>query len=196
MTHSTLGPMMYDPNVFTLNLEQMLSGTPLDYAIGVLQVTVHSARGITGTKIGGGMPDPYIGLCINNRAELARTSHKSDTYVLLFFKVSQSINSKHSSYNPTWSETKFILVNSLSESLIFNLWDYNDHRKDTLLGSASFELSTLQEDANQEDLTSPVLKDGKNRGELRYDISFYPVLKPEEGQTEIPETSTFIHIYF
>ena len=71
--------MMYDPNVFTLNLEQLLSGTPLDSAIGVLQVTLHSARGIKGTKIGGGTPDPYVSLNINNRAELARTKYKNNT---------------------------------------------------------------------------------------------------------------------
>ena len=65
-----LGPMMYDPNgkcaldsvffffpktldltfyffsVFTLNLEQLLAGAALDTAIGVLQVTIHNARGL------------------------------------------------------------------------------------------------------------------------------------------------------
>ena len=81
MTHATLGPRMYDPNVFTLNLEQLLSGTPLGAAIGVIQVTVHSARGIKGTKIGGGTPDPFVGLSINNRAEIARTKYKQNTYV-------------------------------------------------------------------------------------------------------------------
>lgn len=72
---------MYDPNVFTLNLEQLLSGAPLDTAIGVLQVTVVSARGIKGVKIGGGSPDPFVTLSINSRAELARTKYKHNTYV-------------------------------------------------------------------------------------------------------------------
>lgn len=81
MVHATLGPMMYDPNVFTLNLEQLLSGAPLDTAIGVLQVTVQSARGLKGTKIGGGTPDPYVSLSLNNRGELARTKYKHNTYV-------------------------------------------------------------------------------------------------------------------
>jgi Ca2+-dependent lipid-binding protein len=72
--------MMYEPNVFTLNLEQLLSGKPLDTAIGVLQVTIHSARGIKGTKIGGGVPDPFVGLTINDRQELARTTYKTNTY--------------------------------------------------------------------------------------------------------------------
>lgn len=59
----------------------MLSGAPIDTAIGVLQVTVHSARGIKASKIGGGAPDPYISLSLNQRAELARTKHKDSTYV-------------------------------------------------------------------------------------------------------------------
>ena len=73
--------MMYDPNFFTLNIEQMLSGEPLDSAIGVLQVTVQSARGLKGSKIGGGTPDPYVSLSINQRAELAHTKVKHNTYV-------------------------------------------------------------------------------------------------------------------
>lgn len=75
--------MMYDPNVFSLNLEQLLSGKPLDAAIGVVQVVIHSARGITGTKIGGGTPDPYVSLTINNRGELAATKYKNNTCVFL-----------------------------------------------------------------------------------------------------------------
>lgn len=71
--------MMYDPNVFTLNLEQLLSGKPLDAAIGVVQITIHSARGIKGAKIGGGTPDPFVSLSINERAELARTKWKHNT---------------------------------------------------------------------------------------------------------------------
>ena len=72
---------MYDPNWFTLNLEQLLSGAPLDTAIGVVKVTIHSARSIKASKIGGGTPDPYVSLNINNRQELARTKYKRSTYV-------------------------------------------------------------------------------------------------------------------
>ena len=90
MVHGTLGPMMYEPNVFTLNLEQLLSGEPLDTAIGVLQVTVQSARGLKGTKIGGGAPDPFVSLSINNRAELARTKYKHNTYGIFLGNVVMS----------------------------------------------------------------------------------------------------------
>lgn len=84
-------------------------------------------------------------------------------------------------------ETKFILINNLTESLVFELWDYNDHRKNSVLGYASFELQKLMEDATLEGIEAPVLKDGKDRGVLRFDMSFYPVLKPEEQ--EVPDTS-------
>ncbi|KAF5356241.1 hypothetical protein D9756_004179 [Leucocoprinus leucothites] len=174
MTHSTLGPMMYEPNVFTLNLEQLLSGKPLDAAIGVLQVTIHSARGVKGVKIGGGVPDPFVSLSINDRAELARTQVKRNTY------------------NPTWMETKFILVNSIGENLMLNLWDFNDHRKDTLLGAGTFDMNQLVADSSHEGIVSPLLKDGKERGELRYDVEYYPVLEAPEGSTEVPESSVGI----
>ncbi|TFY64762.1 hypothetical protein EVG20_g5845 [Dentipellis fragilis] len=173
MIHSILGPMMYDPNVFTLNLEQLLSGTPLDTAVGVVKVTMHSARSIKASKIGGGTPDPYVSFNINNRAELARTKYK------------------HSTHNPTWNETKFLLVNNLTDNLILSVYDYNEHRKDTELGASTFELSKLVEDATQENLEIPILKDGKDRGELRFDVTYYPVLKPEmnaSGVEELPES--------
>ncbi|KAF8604948.1 tricalbin [Ceratobasidium sp. AG-I] len=176
--HSILRPMMYDPNVFTLNLEQMLSGAPLDAAIGVLQVTLFDARGLKGSKMGGGTPDPYVSLAINGRAEMARTKFKSSTY------------------NPHWGEVKFILINSLTETLNLSILDHNDHRRDTELGTASFELHSLEVDATQEGIVSKVLKDGKEKGELKYDVSFFPVLKPQTldgGKIQpLPETKVGI----
>jgi Ca2+-dependent lipid-binding protein len=70
--------------------------------------------------------------------------------------------------------------------------DYNEFRKDTELGATIFELKKLEEDATQEDLCLPILKDGKTKGELRFDVSYFPVLKPhvnESGVEELPESS-------
>ncbi|CAE6512911.1 unnamed protein product [Rhizoctonia solani] len=176
--HWVLQPMMYDPNVFTLNLEQLLSGAPLDAAIGVLQVTIFDARGLKGSKMGGGTPDPYVSLTINNRGEMARTKFRRSTY------------------NPHWGEVKFLVINSLTETLNLTILDHNDHRKDTDLGTASFELSKLTEDATQEGLVSKILKDGKERGEVKFDVSFFPILKPQTldgGKIQpLPETKVGI----
>jgi hypothetical protein len=73
-------------------------------------------------------------------------------------------------YNPHWGEVKFLVINSLTEALNLTILDHNDHRKDTDLGSASFELSSLLEDATQEGLVRKILKDGKERGELKFDV--------------------------
>ena len=73
--------------------------------------------------------------------------------------------------------------------MVMNLLDFNDHRKDTLLGSATFSLSKLLEDQTHEDIVSTVLHDGKDHGELRYDINYFPVIEPEEGKEEVLNSS-------
>ncbi|GAA5871970.1 hypothetical protein JCM16303_000930 [Sporobolomyces ruberrimus] len=173
--HSILGPMMYDPNSFTLNLEQLLSGAPLDTAIGVLAITVHNGRGIKSTKLGAGNPDPYVSFAINGRAELARTS------------------TCHSTAAPRWkNETKYILLNNLNESLTMTVFDENLNRSDSNCGVASFDLKTLEEDAEQTDVSGEIQLEGKSRGRIRFDAVFSPVLTPKklaDGTVEpVPET--------
>ncbi|KAK4689249.1 hypothetical protein P7C73_g857, partial [Tremellales sp. Uapishka_1] len=178
IVHANLGPMMYDPNVFTIDLQSLLSGTPLDSAVGVLKVSIANARGLKTIKLGGGAPDPYVSIALGAKPAITKT---------------QTINS---SSNPSWNETEFILVNSLADVLNLNVFDYNDHRPDNLLGTVSHELKTLTEDAEQEAQVGKILGGGKDRGELRYDISFYPVLVPSklpDGTVEpLPDTATGI----
>ncbi|WVF68009.1 hypothetical protein IAT40_002771 [Kwoniella sp. CBS 6097] len=176
--HANLGPMMYDPNVFTIDLQQLLSGTPLDAAIGVLRVTILDARGFKAVKLGGGEPDPYVSVALGAKSPITHT------------KTIQSTS------NPSWHETQFILINSLADVLNLNLYDYNEHRPDNLLGTVSHELGTLSDDAEQEGVVGKILGGGKERGELRYDLSYFPVLKPEknpDGTVEpLPDTQTGI----
>jgi len=87
-------------------------------------------------------------------------------------------------------ETKYILVSNLHERLVLNLFDYNDHRSNTKLGSTFFELEKLEQDSVHEGIVSQFLKDGKERGELRYDVSYFPVIEPEQAK-DAPESSMF-----
>ena len=72
--------------------------------------------------------------------------------------------------------------------------DYNDHRPDTALGSVSFALDVLEQDATQEDISRPILKDGHERGQLLFEVNFYPVITPSktsEGTVQkLPQTSS------
>jgi Ca2+-dependent lipid-binding protein len=176
--HANLGPMMYDPNVFTIDLQALLSGTPLDAAIGVLKVTLIDARGLKAVKLGGGAPDPYVSVALGAKPALCQTK------------------TVESSSNPSWHETHFVLINSLADVLNLGLWDYNDHRPDSLLGTVAQELATLNDDAEQEGIIGKIIGGGKDRGELRYDLSYFPVLTPvknPDGTFEsLPETQTGI----
>ncbi|GAA5874962.1 hypothetical protein JCM1840_007163 [Sporobolomyces johnsonii] len=175
--HSILAPMMYDPNAFTLNLEQLLSGAPLDTAVGVLAVTVHSGKGLRGVKLGAGAPDPYVSFSISGRAELAKTSIKRSTS------------------SPHWkAETKYLLLNNLNDTLTMTVFDWNEHRPDNDIGTVNFDLKLLEKDGEQIGKTGDVIFDGKARGQLKFDAVYYPVLQPKkqpDGTLEpVPETTS------
>ncbi|KIL59013.1 hypothetical protein M378DRAFT_85652 [Amanita muscaria Koide BX008] len=172
MVHSHFGATMIDNPFFTINIEEMLSKQAIDEAIGVIKVTLYNARGLKVPRIGGA-PDPYVSLNINGREEIARTQYKRNTS------------------NPTWMETKFVLINNLEEYLHLNVYNYDEHRRNALLGVVGFKLGTLQDDA-QQSITSRLLKDGKEKGELKYDISYYPVLATEESDGRLPDTNVGI----
>ncbi|KAL8286655.1 hypothetical protein RQP46_004183 [Phenoliferia psychrophenolica] len=158
--HEVLRPIFYFPNTFTVNLEQILAGEPIDSAIGVVALRIYSAHGLKTTKLGGGMPDPYVSVNISGRDEVARSSIKLRTD------------------SPRWNETKYILVRDLHEVLRLNVLDWNEHRPDSDLGQATFPMRRLLEDARQEGIASEVIFNEKPRGVLTFDAIFFPVLKP------------------
>lgn len=60
------------------------------------------------------------------------------------------------------------------------------------MSSASFPFSKLIDDQTHENLTSPLLKEGKTRGEIRYDINYFPCIEPEEGKEEVLDSCALI----
>jgi len=176
--HGTLAPMMYAPNVFPIEVAKMLSGTPVDQAIGVIAITLHGAQGLKNTDSFAGTPDPYAVVSLNRRQPLAQT------------KVIHETN------NPRWNETHYIIVTSFNDSLDIEVFDYNDIRKDKKLGAASFALEGVEEVYEHENQRLELNNDGKARGQLLCDIRFFPVLEPkklEDGTVEpLPESNTGI----
>lgn len=170
--HANLGPMMYEPNVFPIELAKMLAGSPIDQAIGVVQIQFHGGQGLGAP--GGGTPDPYVLVTINGRTELARTR-----------TIKQNAN-------PSWNETINIVVTSLQDALDLQVFDYNEYRKDRDLGNATFQLERLQEIEEYENETLEVFSNGKARGIITADIRFFPVLaetKLEDGTVLPPPES-------
>ena len=172
--HGNLAPMMYAPHVFPIEVAKMLSGTPVDQAIGVLAVTIHGAQGLKNTDNFAGTVDPYSVLTLNRRTELARTKVIKDTA------------------NPRWNETHYIIVTTFNDTLCMQVFDFNEIRKHKELGVASFPLENLEEITEYENERLEVTSDGKARGILSCDIRFFPVLsgqKNEDGTEEPPPES-------
>ena len=172
--HGALAPMMYDPNVFPIEIAKMLAGNPVDQAIGVLQITFHGAQGLKNPDKFSGTPDPYATVSINNREVLGRTK-----------TVEQNAS-------PRWNETVNVILTSLREPLTLQIFDYNEYRKDKELGVATFNLEQLETDNELETQQLEVIANGRPRGTVTCDIRFFPVLegrKLEGGIEEPPPES-------
>jgi Ca2+-dependent lipid-binding protein len=176
--HANLGPIMYAPNVFPIEVAKMLSGSPVDQAIGVVAVTIHGAQGLKNPDKLAGSPDPYAVVSLNARDALAKTKIIKENA------------------NPKWNETKYIIVTSLKDSLTLQLFDYNEFRKDKELGTATFPLENLEQISEHDNEQLEVMSNGKARGIVSADVRFFPVLegrKLEDGKQEpAPESNTGI----
>ncbi|KAL3424867.1 C2 domain-containing protein [Phlyctema vagabunda] len=176
--HANIGPIMYAPNVFPIEVAKMLSGSAVDQAIGVIAVTLHGAQGLKNPDKFAGTPDPYTVLALNNGAALAQTKIIKENA------------------NPKWNETKYVIVTSFNDVLTLNLFDYNEYRKDKELGTATFPLDRLQEVTEYENEQLEVLANGKPRGVLTSDVRFFPILEgpdlPDGKKGPPPESNTGI----
>lgn len=176
--HANLAPMMYAPNVFPIEVAKMLSGNPVDQAIGVLSLTFHGAQGLKNPDKFSGTPDPYATVSINNRDVLGKTKTVTENA------------------NPRWNETVNVILTSLREPLTLHVYDFNEYRKDKELGVCTFNLEQLETDPEHENQHLEVIAGGRPRGIVQCDIRFFPVLegqKSADGTIEPPpESSTGI----
>ncbi|KAJ5778668.1 Tricalbin [Penicillium odoratum] len=169
--HNNLGPMMYDPNVFPIEIAKMLAGNPVDQAIGVVAVTLHGASQLKNPDKFAGTPDPYAVVSLNGRTELGRTKVVNDND------------------SPRWNETIYVIITSYTDALSIKVFDWNEFRKDKELGVASFGLDKLEAEPTHEGVFLEVLSSGRHRGAVQADIRFFPVMegrKLESGETEPP----------
>ncbi|KAI7867816.1 C2 domain-containing protein [Spinellus fusiger] len=169
--HATLGPMMYAPNNYLVDVAGMMAGgVDLDAANGVLGLTLYSANNLKGSDLFGSL-DPYVTFHIGNtmNTELGRTAAFEDTS------------------DPKWDETHFLLINTLSDNLCLQVMDRNVGRKDTLVGVAMFDLKELLEQ-QAEGLTLTVTRNGKSVGDIKCDLRYFPISQPEkqEDGTVVP----------
>lgn len=172
--HANIGPIMYSPNVFPIEVAKMLSGSAVDQAIGVMAITLHGAQGLKNADKFAGTPDPYAILAFNNGTPLAQTKTVKENA------------------NPKWNETKYVIVTSFNDTLTLQVFDFNEFRKDKELGTASFPLDRIQEVTEYDNEQLEVMANGKARGIISADIRYFPVLEGRDlsdGKKEPPPES-------
>lgn len=172
--HANIGPIMYAPNVFPIEVAKMLSGSAVDQAIGVVAITLYGAQGLKNPDKFAGTPDPYTVISLNSRDALAQTKIIKENA------------------NPKWNETKYIIISSFTDNLTLQVFDYNEFRKDKELGAATFPLERLENISEHDNEQLEVMANGKARGLITADVRFFPVLagrKTEDGKEEPPPES-------
>ena len=161
--HSALSPMMYSPNQFTLNLEDMLSGTPLDATCGVLQVTIWHAQNLERLQIDGGVPRAYVSISLNGGPEIDRT------------------RTREAHPSPRFRETKYILLKNLEGLLTMSPMEDNGVLPPSRLGVTRFDLSTLNTNPSPGRMNKAIMYSDAPVGALSYSLDYYPIMKPEVG---------------
>lgn len=163
--------------MFTIDLQALLSGTPLGKSTSSVELIIRLGyrRPQSHCQLGSWAQGYQARRRRSRRVRLTQSrcqatdcsnqGHRIKVSCITLI-ILELINSTH----PAWNESLFILVNTLADVLNLNLYDYNEHRPDSHLGTVAFELSALAEDASQEALVGKVLGGGKERGELRYDL--------------------------
>ncbi|RCK64251.1 Tricalbin-1 [Candida viswanathii] len=159
MVKKYVGPLLFSPISFQLNVQQLLAGNALDSAIGVLTITVDSARGLKGFKTIGNTLDPYLTFGFQNKV-LGKTKVIDDTS------------------SPVWKETVSIPISSLSEPFTISCIDFNDFRKDRQVGAIQFDLESLIDEPKQSNLTAAFMRNNKPVGELSFGLHFMPTIEP------------------
>ncbi|KAG0364694.1 hypothetical protein BGZ54_007262 [Gamsiella multidivaricata] len=144
-------------------------------AFGVLRVQFFAGRDIRNVEIGSSS-DPYVVITGERGLGHGRTK------------------AIENNLNPVWNEIHYVAVNSVKQVFDFEVYDYQKVTKDRTLGKTSFNVSEVIEELPDKagyvarpkvDRWAPLKqKGGSNKGEIHYEISFYPSLDLAQEATE------------
>lgn len=160
MIHSIMGPMFYAPNHFTIDVEQLISGAVANIpsAKGVLVIHLHSARGLPKMDAFG-KADPYVKVSTIKHPEV---SVKTDII--------------EKTLSPTWDKTLIMLVYSKTDTIKFEVFDWNKVGKDDKIGFVDFSMQRLLEQPESQGNSEKIMMGESERGHLSFDMSYFPVM--------------------
>ena len=142
---------------------------------GVVRVQLFGGRRLRNVEIGSSS-DPYVVITGDKGFSRGRTK------------------TIENNLDPVWDEIHYVAVNSLKQTFKLETFDFQKVTKDRTLGWTAFDVSEIVEELDDHegyvarspiDRWSPLKqKDGSTKGELHYDLSFYPSLKLAQEATQ------------
>ncbi|CDR40167.1 CYFA0S04e05028g1_1 [Cyberlindnera fabianii] len=170
MVKKFVGPMVFEPFSFQLNVPQLLSGS--NTSVGILTIKAREAKDLRAAdRVMGNTVDPYLTFNFHGKPVAAKTKTILDTL------------------EPKWNETVHVLVGSFADPLEVTVYDYNPDRKDKNIGRVQIEMEEIAEKRVGNGIIGKVIRNSKPCGEILYDYEFNPTLEPtilEDGSTEPP----------
>ncbi|CDK24346.1 unnamed protein product [Kuraishia capsulata CBS 1993] len=175
MVKKFVGPIVFDPLSFQLNVEQLLAGNAFGSAVGILEVTAKSATGLKGVDTFENTVDPYLTFGFGNTV-LGKTKTIDDTYT------------------PVWNEKVNVMLKTVSDPLWIMCYDENDGKKDKLIGAVLYDMEDLMDKNTLKNVKLPLLRNNKPAGELTVDLKFMPALQgatlPDGSYDAPPDLNT------
>lgn len=165
MINSNVGPMLYAPHHLDIDVEELMAEQAND-AVGVLAVTITSAQDLDSSNIITNTLDPYIFF----KAEKPSPDAQTDLCTTIKSNVK----------NPVWNETKYLLLNDLNQKLNISCFDFNDLRKDSLIGSVEVNLQEMLQNPVMKDMTSDLMHGLHSKGKLKYSMHWFPVITEKD----------------
>lgn len=165
MINANVGPMLYAPHHLDIDVEELIAAQAND-AVGVLAVTIASAQDLNSSGFVTNSVDPYI--CF--KPEKPSPGAQADLRTTIKSNVK----------SPVWNETKYLLLNDLNQKLTISCFDFNDLRKDTIIGSVEIDLREMLQNPVMENVTSDLMRGLQREGRLNYSLHWFSVKKEKD----------------
>lgn len=177
MVKKYVGPILFRPLSFQLNLEQLLAGNGATGALGVLELKIKNASNLQGADTFNNTIDPYFTFGFSGTV-LGQTKIVNDTR------------------DPVYNETIRVILNSSADPLAIVLYDENisDGRKDKFMGAALYDLEELMSKGEIRNVSIPILRNNFPAGCINFDVKLMKSLQgsklPDGSYSPPPDYNT------
>lgn len=158
--HANLGPMLYAPNAFQVNVEQLMAGVGVMSGVGVLTVQVIEANDLT-RSLTDGRVDPYVVVRDKGQKDLAHTKIKKNTT------------------NPQWNETINVIITNPADNVLLEVFDFDENQPDRSIGQVPIQVDQL---VGSEISRSEITSGGRKSGYLKFIAKYSPVIMPDNTE--------------